>query len=316
MRTMSKTFGGLGLFDLNVDNLGDRFHFISCHWDLPTATGQTLRHAYETFRISVGLGGNIFERDFDHLGDLAEPCWFTHTWRLCHRFLSPIMFATEFEVPLMRERDTTLIDAFLDTGIWQIGDLKDLNTVRRYKCVYSKSDLFQPDGQTILPSMMNKLPGSSDWTFPREKPTKDQFTLWCNALQHLTSPELRLRRSLGNYINPPHKSTGWYLSNSKKYLYKKCDNDTFETHRIALDSRGSRRPKYVRCISSSIPPLDPNNHKYAAVEVNSRARTFSVLSSSQAFRPPTPQRRPIPDILRSWTNPGLWNELKCDDDKW
>ena len=31
MRTMSKTHGGLGFFDLNTDNLGDHFHFISCH---------------------------------------------------------------------------------------------------------------------------------------------------------------------------------------------------------------------------------------------------------------------------------------------
>ena len=127
MRTISKKYGGLGLFDLNIDNLGERMHFITSHWDLPTATGQTLRHAYEMFRISVGLGGHIFERDFKHLGKLAEPCWFKHTWELCHKFDSPIKFDTKFEVPLMRERDITLMDAFLDTGIWQISDLETLN---------------------------------------------------------------------------------------------------------------------------------------------------------------------------------------------
>ena len=109
---MTKKYGGLGYFNLNIDSLGDRFHFITCHWDLPTAAGQTLRHAYEIFRISVGLGGNIFERDFKHLGELAEPCWFTHTWKLCHRFSSPIEFGNEFEVPLMQERDIALIDSF------------------------------------------------------------------------------------------------------------------------------------------------------------------------------------------------------------
>ena len=74
MRTITKKYGGLGYFDLNIDNLGERFHFITSHWDLPTATGQTLRLAYEMFRISVGLGGDIFERDFSLLGDLVEPC--------------------------------------------------------------------------------------------------------------------------------------------------------------------------------------------------------------------------------------------------
>ena len=186
-----------------------------------------------------------------------------------------------------REREMSLIDAFLNTGTWQIGDLKDLNTVRRYKCVYSKSDLFQPDGQTILPSIMDKLPGSSDWTFPHEKPTKNQFELWCTALQHLSSPKLQLQRSIGHYINAPHKKTGWYLSNSNRYLYKTLDNGTFETHRIAPDACKSWRPKYVRCIPSSIPPLDPSTCKYAAVKVKSSARTVSILSSSWAFCPPT-----------------------------
>ena len=69
------------------------------------------------YQCGTGLGGHIFERDFDHLGKLAEPSRFTHTWELCHMFFSPIKFVPEFEVPLMRERDITLMDAFLDTGI-------------------------------------------------------------------------------------------------------------------------------------------------------------------------------------------------------
>ena len=74
MRTMTKKYGGLGYFDLNIDNLGGRFHFIARHWDLPSAPGKALRQAYEIFRLSVGIGGHIFERDFDHLGKLAEQC--------------------------------------------------------------------------------------------------------------------------------------------------------------------------------------------------------------------------------------------------
>ena len=50
MRTISKKYdGGLGCFDLNIDNLGDQFHFIACHWDLKSTAGKSLPHAYETF---------------------------------------------------------------------------------------------------------------------------------------------------------------------------------------------------------------------------------------------------------------------------
>ena len=44
LRQMSKKHGGLGYFDLNIDNLGARFVFISRHWDLPSP--QVLRHCY------------------------------------------------------------------------------------------------------------------------------------------------------------------------------------------------------------------------------------------------------------------------------
>ena len=208
------------------------------------------------------------------------------------------------------------MDAFLDTGIWQMGDLIILNRVRRYKYVFSKSDILQPDGRTVLPSMMDKTPGNSEWTFPKEKPTQKQLNLWYAALQHLTSTDLQLCRPMGNYINPPHKKTGWYLSNSNTYLYNKCENGAFDTFRRAPDSRSSRRPKYVGCIPSSIPPLNPTHHKYAAVKVNSSAGTVSILSSGQAFQPTVQVKRPVPDILRSWPNPGLWNDLECDDDGW
>ena len=213
---------------------GNRFYFIiGCHWDLNSAAGQTLRHAYETLHLSVGLGGHIFERDFDHLGKLAEPCWFTHTWQLCHRFSSPIKFAAEFEVPSIRQGDKALMDSFIDTGIWQIEQLEILNRVRRYKCAFFRSDILQPDGRTVLPSMMDKSQGTSNWTFPREKPTGKNIELWQGALQHLTSENLMLQQAMGPYVNKPHKLTGWYLSSNSLYLYKKSENGTYDTYRAS-----------------------------------------------------------------------------------
>ena len=64
------------------------------------------------------------------------------------------------------------------------------------------------------------------------------------------------------------------------------------------------------------PPLGMDNYKYASIEVNQSAGTVSVLTSMSVFQRPTQARRPIPDILRSWHNPGLWNELECDGDGW
>ena len=214
-----------------------------------------MRLAYETFRISVGLGGNIFERDYDHLGKLAEPCWFTHLWHLCYMFQSPIKLAIKYEVPLMRERDTSLMDAFIETGIWQIDQLERLNIVRRYKKVFSKSDILESDGQTVLSSMMDNSEGTSTWTFPKEKPRRKDLELWQSALYHLTSTTLTLMRPLGRYINPPHKTSGWYQSLDRQYLYRRCKNGLFDAFRKSPDARSSRISKYRPCANSYSPPL-------------------------------------------------------------
>ena len=67
------------MFNLNVDNLGARIYFIRKNWGLNTAVRHLLQHAYETFQMDVGLDGNIFGRNFDALGYLAEHSWFKVT---------------------------------------------------------------------------------------------------------------------------------------------------------------------------------------------------------------------------------------------
>ena len=71
----------------------------------------------------MGLGGNIFELDYDSLEKLAEHSWFKHLWRLCHMFSSSIIFNTKYKVPLMRQRDKPIMDVFCESGIWQMEQL-------------------------------------------------------------------------------------------------------------------------------------------------------------------------------------------------
>ena len=166
---MSKTHSGLGYFNLNIDNLGARFLFISRHWDLPSPPGIVLIHCYETFQISVGLGWNIFELDFDSLEQLAEHSWFKHLWLLCHMFSSPIISNTKYKIPLIRQRNKPIMDVFRDSGIWQMEHLLFLQCMWRYKCVYTVSDTLEYDGRTVMSSMMDNSEGTSEWTFPKEK---------------------------------------------------------------------------------------------------------------------------------------------------
>ena len=117
---------------------------------------------------------------------------------------------------------------------------------------------------------------------PKRESHSKQLDLWYAALQHLTSTELQLCRPMGRYINSTHKKTCWYPSNSNSYLYKKCENGAFETYRRAPHSQSSCRPKYVGCIPSSIPPLNPMNHKYAASQFFPQAKPSNPQSKQSA----------------------------------
>ena len=183
LRQMTKNYGGFGYFDLNIDNLRARFFFISRHWDLPFNSGIVLRHCYETFWISVGLRGNIFELDYDSLGQLAEHSWFKHRWRLCHMFLSPIIFNTKYEVPLMRQRDKPIMDVFRESGIWQMEQLLVFQCMWRYKCVYALSDTFECDGRTVMSSMIDQKEQASGLFLKRNLEGR---TLTCGT-QHFTT---------------------------------------------------------------------------------------------------------------------------------
>ena len=57
VRCLPEMFQGLGMFNLNVDGLGARIHFLKHNWGLNTAAGHLLRHAYKVFQIEVAETG-------------------------------------------------------------------------------------------------------------------------------------------------------------------------------------------------------------------------------------------------------------------
>ena len=71
---------GFGMFNLHIDSLGSIIYFLWRHWNMDTPmdtpTEKMLKKALEAQLMNVGLEGNIPERDFSCLGDLAEDFWF------------------------------------------------------------------------------------------------------------------------------------------------------------------------------------------------------------------------------------------------
>ena len=86
VQTMPTRYGGLGMFDLNILNLGAKLHFLRAYWGTLTKEGDRLRQMYKAFFMDIGLDGNIFDKNYNALGYLVEHSWFEHMRQLCHKF--------------------------------------------------------------------------------------------------------------------------------------------------------------------------------------------------------------------------------------
>ena len=86
LRTLHEMYGGLGLWDINVDCLGLKIHLMHVHWKSIDALGQMPKQAFETFVINLNFRGDMFTANYRNHHKLVERLWLSHLWELCHHF--------------------------------------------------------------------------------------------------------------------------------------------------------------------------------------------------------------------------------------
>jgi hypothetical protein len=335
-RTLPKMFQGLGMFDLNVDNLGLRIHFLRQHWGIPSPIGNILRQGYEAFLMDVGLNGNIFTRDFERLGQLAADGWFKTTWQLCHMFNVDLRINECHDIPLIRQNDKALMECFLDCGRYNIKQLVSLNIYRKFKQVHSLADITSCDGQSIDPKMILHIPGGSSRTFSHENPQRVRNRLWKEAVMAISSPQLHLQSRLGRYTHPrhvfshhtffghrtkpQHVNAQWFASDDQSEIFRLTDGICQVYKKDSPHSMNARRAtrsdtaqyKWSHEMEEICDTGNPLFRKYATVEdpVPDRISLHSTIPI------PTPDEPPdsILDTLKSWPNQSLWKYFRCDGD--
>ena len=310
LRTMPEMFQGLGMFDLNVERLGKKVYFLRRHWNTPTAMGHMLKVAFETFQIDVGLDGNIFTRNFDHLSPLAANSWFFDLWRLCSHFQVSLVIHEENDIPLVRKRDKGLMDCFIELGVFSMDQLCILSRFRKFFAVHSIAELLCCDGATVRQDVLRYRQGRSKRVFPFEKPLCRDLELWISALKLVTSPSLILDRPLGDYIIMPPRHDGWFTTADRREVYCVLDNNTHDIYTCDMEEVRGRRPAYVWDRNEEgnpgVAPL------LASVEVLDE-RFITLLSTA-----PVPHQsdgtQSFLETLHSWPNQSLWKYFKCDED--
>ena len=168
MRQILHRYGGLAMFDLNITCLGAKLHHLRSHWHQLTPEGDHLRQLYETFLMDVGLGGNIFTKNFNSLGFLAEHNWFKHLWQLCFIYNCDLTLDFPDNPQRARVGDSPLMDIFVSSKLYSTSKLGDLQRVRRFKCVHFLSDVLCADGCTVRPDILTNSTVRSSRTFSLE----------------------------------------------------------------------------------------------------------------------------------------------------
>ena len=116
---------GLGMFNVNVDCLGKKISYMRRNWLCRTSVSNLLMH--QTFRVDLGLGGHIFQANYDKFEKLSgDDGWYKHLWHLCWRYRIKLSVHQDNDPGPIRQGDQTIMDAFVESEQFTTNQLQQL----------------------------------------------------------------------------------------------------------------------------------------------------------------------------------------------
>ena len=151
----------------------------------------------------------------------------------------------------------------------------------------------------------------SNVTFPKEKPTRNDKSLWIEFIGTLTADHKTLLQPLGSYIFLPHAKLRWRYDKGTENLL--CSNNVNTAHEVYVPRTGERRtrsgPVYERERAVE-EPAEGTHYATVTSHGNDRVKLHSkVFRYVGATSPDT-----FLDTLNSFTNQRMWNFMHVDED--
>jgi len=316
-RHLPYKYQGLGIFDVNIERLGMKLFWIQRYWGSGCLEGQMLFHAYEAFSIDLGLDGNPFTYSFTKYGHLTVASWWKDLWELLCHFDIRLELDSALPFQPYRLGDKSIMRWFAESNFFTTKQLSILNRVRKRKCVFFLSELVLCDGRTVDISLLDGSEGSSrNKTYPMEKPTSSDVSLWMNAIRSLSSASYHLPTSLGAVlcISP---DIDWFWNEQGRHLVKynrapSGDIRAYDHYIEVSTTHNTRNTRYQWEYSSlQRPPLLSHlaSVRTSIVDEN-HVRLHSITSIPASPTPPINIRA----VLHSWGNNSLWRDLQLHGD--
>ena len=115
LRTPPRAFGGIGLFDLPVEQTIGWINMFLQHYGVDSVLGGKFRASLEALQLELGCVGCPLRERFEVYGCLATPCWMTSFWERLQHFQFHI-HTTYPSLTAPREGDKALTALFVDQG--------------------------------------------------------------------------------------------------------------------------------------------------------------------------------------------------------
>lgn len=173
--------------------------------------------------MEIGRVGHLGSHHYSTYKVLATDSWIKSVWSSLNQF-DMTMQVTQASIPLLRQHDVYLMQAFSDHG-FQGTHLQRLNLCRMFLYATTLADIATIDGKSITSlayagRKSNGLRPHLNWPRQPSRLTQDYWELWqqalrtCFVIPHSPSTSRRLQNPLGgwypNMLNLPQVWPQWY----------------------------------------------------------------------------------------------------------
>ena len=152
--------------------------------------GCLLRASYEQALLETGLGGTLFQHNFQTWRVHHTPSLIQALWEFCqvaHITLAPPKDWVQLK--LQQQNDCFVMEAIEGTKVFTPEQLERINWCQRHLQVLTLVDIATSDGKRVCPSCFqgdHDKHHPSTWEWPTEKPGRGDWVLWRVVLSRIS----------------------------------------------------------------------------------------------------------------------------------
>ncbi len=189
------------------------------HYHVSTNLSKKLDALLGYLHLQIRTPSNPFLQDYNKWGNLVPVSWVKMLWKLLHHFKITLQMKFSTIAP-PQESNKVIMDIIFKYHLDTI-KVARLNRFRVSLQAIFLSDITTADGKYLEDFVFN--PGGktrqSRYSFPREKPLRQDWDRWVNFWHECTTTGGKLKSHLGGWIYPTHRIWQWYYDKNREVLY-------------------------------------------------------------------------------------------------